>query len=162
MGLRDYNNDIILMDMVMPMMDGLSAAKLIKSEDNLKNIPIIVLTASITKECEDQFGAYSSGFLRKPFTKSLLYTELIRFLPYRNLHIFKNQIINIEEIEINDLFFKQLFESEYYSIDDYIELIDKETNIINVYNEIISKEEKEIQLKINGKLIKLKNEKLFK
>ncbi|MHA1727704.1 MAG: response regulator [Promethearchaeota archaeon] len=37
--------DLILMDIQMPVMDGITAFKLLKKDDNLKNIPIIALTS---------------------------------------------------------------------------------------------------------------------
>ena len=38
--------DLILMDMEMPLMDGLAAASILKADDRTKDIPIIMLTAS--------------------------------------------------------------------------------------------------------------------
>ena len=37
--------DVILMDLTMPLMDGFAAAKLIRQNEQLKNIPIIAVTA---------------------------------------------------------------------------------------------------------------------
>ena len=37
--------DVILMDLGLPRMDGFAAAKLMRQEDGLKNVPIIAITA---------------------------------------------------------------------------------------------------------------------
>lgn len=54
------NPDVILMDLTLPLMDGFEAAKLIRRDEALKNIPIIALTA----HHEDDFrsDAKKSGF----------------------------------------------------------------------------------------------------
>ena len=52
---------VILSDINMPVMDGLTAAKLIKSNEQIKNIPLIVLTATISKESEEQFDGLCEG-----------------------------------------------------------------------------------------------------
>ena len=54
------NPDVILMDLTLPLMDGFAATKLIRQNDNLKNVPIIAVTA----HHEDDFrsGAKASGF----------------------------------------------------------------------------------------------------
>lgn len=52
--------DVILMDLTLPLMDGFAATKLIRQDDELKNVPIIAVTA----HHEDDFrsGAKASGF----------------------------------------------------------------------------------------------------
>jgi two-component system, cell cycle response regulator DivK len=52
--------DVILMDLTLPLMDGFEAAKLIRRNEELKNIPIIAVTA----HHEDDFrsDAKKSGF----------------------------------------------------------------------------------------------------
>ena len=71
------NPDVILMDLTLPLMDGFAATKLIRQNDNLKNVPIIAITA----HHEDDFrsGAKASGFdayVTKPIDVNWL-SELI-------------------------------------------------------------------------------------
>ena len=59
--------DVILMDVQMPRLDGLSATKMIRSEPSLRDIPIIGLTASAMKQ--DRAACFSAGmtdYLPKP------------------------------------------------------------------------------------------------
>lgn len=60
---------LILLDLNMPRMDGRQALKLIKADENLKNIPVVVLTTS--RADEDVARAYGLGvnsFISKPVT----------------------------------------------------------------------------------------------
>jgi two-component system cell cycle response regulator DivK len=54
------NPDVILMDLTMPLMDGFAAAKLIRQNEQLKNVPIIAITAH--QETDFRTGARDSGF----------------------------------------------------------------------------------------------------
>ncbi|MEK7571439.1 MAG: response regulator [Patescibacteria group bacterium] len=42
--MRTFRPDAVLLDLMMPKMTGFSVLELVKGEENLKNIPIIVLT----------------------------------------------------------------------------------------------------------------------
>jgi CheY-like chemotaxis protein len=69
--------DVILMDLTMPLMDGFAATKLIRQNDQLKNVPIIALTAH--QESDFRSDAKASGFdayVTKPIDVNWL-TELI-------------------------------------------------------------------------------------
>ena len=52
--------DVILMDLTMPLMDGFDAAKLIRQNKTLKDVPIIAITAH--QETDFRSGAKASGF----------------------------------------------------------------------------------------------------
>jgi len=74
---------LILLDLNMPMMDGREALKEIKSDPDLKSIPVVVLTTS--KAEEDILRSYSLGansFITKPINYETLVEimkELKRF-----------------------------------------------------------------------------------
>jgi len=58
--------NLIILDVVMPIMDGYSFVKEIKKEDDLKAVPILVLTAKT--ELEDLFKMEGiNHFMSKPF-----------------------------------------------------------------------------------------------
>jgi len=52
--------DVILMDLTLPLMDGFAATKLIRQQDQLKNVPIIAVTAH--QEDDFRSDAKASGF----------------------------------------------------------------------------------------------------
>ena len=64
----EYQPDIILLDVIMPRKGGQLVAAEMKSKDELKDIPIIFLTAIITKEEEHSNNSIIEGhtFIAKP------------------------------------------------------------------------------------------------
>ncbi|MBT4482904.1 MAG: response regulator [Candidatus Latescibacteria bacterium] len=74
---RDIKPDVILLDIMMPKIDGYMASKIFKRNLSTKDIPIIFLTAKKTKE--DIKKAIISGgidYIAKPFDISDLLTKL--------------------------------------------------------------------------------------
>jgi two-component system alkaline phosphatase synthesis response regulator PhoP len=87
---RTEKPDIVLMDMMMPGMDGLTACYAIKKEEATRRIPVVMLTA-ITYELnkklsEDVMGA--DGYITKPFSPQELLRTVKCFL--RNTNLPKN------------------------------------------------------------------------
>jgi len=75
--------DLILMDMKTPIMDGYETTKIIKANDQWKNIPVIALTATIMKEDREKIiQCGCDGFLPKPVNEDQLFSELMKYLPY--------------------------------------------------------------------------------
>ena len=79
---RQHHPDLILMDIKMPVMDGYEATMRIKEDDEIKNIPVVALTASVMKESEDEIRNQCDGYLKKPVSKAELVAELTRFLEH--------------------------------------------------------------------------------
>ena len=71
--------DIILLDVMMPDIDGFEAAKIIKSNKKTKNIPIIFVTANKdNKTIENCFKVGGDDYISKPFN----HTELLARLSF--------------------------------------------------------------------------------
>ncbi|HIJ32779.1 MAG TPA: PhnD/SsuA/transferrin family substrate-binding protein [Gammaproteobacteria bacterium] len=71
--------DLILMDMQMPVMDGITACQILKSQGN--QTPIIALTANVMQKHRELFSeAGCDGFLAKPIDKQELRRVLEQFL----------------------------------------------------------------------------------
>ncbi len=63
-----HKPDLILMDIHLPKMDGLSATRIIKSDENLKQIPIVALTAlAMADDREKALEAGCDDYVTKPF-----------------------------------------------------------------------------------------------
>ena len=56
---KDELPDLIIMDLILPNMDGWEATRQLKANDKTKNIPIIALSASVSKD--DIQSAYDAG-----------------------------------------------------------------------------------------------------
>ncbi len=77
-----YEPNLILMDIRMPVTDGYEAARQIKNNEKLRHIPILVITASALQKDREtimQSGLFES-FLTKPVRKSEIFLELSRFI----------------------------------------------------------------------------------
>jgi len=78
--------DLILMDVMMPRMDGVEAVKCLQEDPATRDIPVIFLTAIITKEEEGSqaFGIHLDTakyqFIAKPFDTPSLLAEIKRTL----------------------------------------------------------------------------------
>lgn len=66
---RRVRPDIILMDVMMPRVSGLEMMRMLLAEDDLKDIPVLVMTASHFDPSTEQVFKQESnvkGFLQKP------------------------------------------------------------------------------------------------
>lgn len=72
---------LVVMDAMMPKMDGLTALRILKQDPATQSIPVIILTANPSKFTKDE--AVSSGatvFLTKPFSPTQLLAEARRLV----------------------------------------------------------------------------------
>ena len=73
---------LIITDIVMPRMDGLSLIKQLVKDKNYQSIPVIVLTARGLEEDERTARSVgAAGFIRKPFEPGELLAEVRKLLP---------------------------------------------------------------------------------
>jgi CheY-like chemotaxis protein len=83
---KEHRPDLILMDVMMPKMDGPEAVKCLKEDPATRNIPVIFLTAIITKEEEEgqAWGILTDTlqyrFIAKPFDPKNLLAEIKKAL----------------------------------------------------------------------------------
>lgn len=78
---REIRPDLILMDIQMPVMDGISAMDFLKSEEATKEIPVIALTSYAMKGDKERFLEHGFiDYLSKPVSKDSLITAVKRIL----------------------------------------------------------------------------------
>ena len=76
--------ELIVMDVMMAEMDGLTALRCLKKDSETKAIPVIMITANphyVTKQESEAAGA--ALFLTKPFSPTQLMNEIRRLVPER-------------------------------------------------------------------------------
>ncbi|WP_371322999.1 response regulator [Dechloromonas sp. ZY10] len=79
--LKAATYDLVLMDMQMPEMDGLEAARCIREELGLARMPIVAMTANAFPEDRRHcLAAGMDAFVTKPFAPESLYTLLHAYL----------------------------------------------------------------------------------
>ncbi len=77
--LKEAKPDLVLIDFMMPILDGGGVIKAIRSDDRLRDIPVILASAlpeQIIKERCDGFNT----FLRKPYKTERLLEEISKLL----------------------------------------------------------------------------------
>ena len=79
----DY--DLVLMDMQMPVMDGLSATMEIRARPQWREMPIIAVTANAMDQDRDRCTAAGmNALLAKPIEPDLLWEALLHWIPARS------------------------------------------------------------------------------
>ena len=74
---QEIHPDLILLDVMMPVLDGYEACQRLKDSDLTKDIPILMLSAkSQEKEIEAGIEAGAKGFVSKPFSPKDLVTKV--------------------------------------------------------------------------------------
>ena len=76
--------DIIVSDIMMPVMDGVALCKLVKQDMRTSHIPVVLLTAKdSTRDKEEGYAAGADSYLSKPFSTSLLGSRIDNLLDNR-------------------------------------------------------------------------------
>lgn len=80
--------DCVLMDMQMPVLDGLATTRQIRADKTLANIKIIAMTANVRREDREAcFVAGMDDYITKPFEANELYTILSRWLSSKQKNV---------------------------------------------------------------------------
>jgi two-component system sensor histidine kinase/response regulator len=91
--LEENNIDLILLDVMMPEMDGYEVCKLVKANPQTKEIPIIFITAKTqTEDMVEGFNAGAVDYISKPFKRDEM---LIRVKIHLELAASKKKIIEM-------------------------------------------------------------------
>ena len=116
--LLSHDFAMILLDVQMPGIDGFETARLIKSRERTKYVPIIFLTA-ISKDEEYVFEGYSVGavdYMTKPFQPDILRSKVSVFVDLfqkqRQLATQQDLIRESEKRELELRHMREIYESE--------------------------------------------------
>lgn len=97
---KKHNPDLVLMDIMMPKMDGMEAVEKMRGDDKLKSIPIIFLTARSDEKTEVE-GLNKGGddYITKPISTTKLISRIKAVM--RRFEDTKEEEIN--RIDVHDL-----------------------------------------------------------
>ena len=78
---REYHPDLILMDIQLPGMDGLTATRLIKNDSVMKDIPVVAMTGDAMQGDDGKTGdAGFASYLTKPIDTRRFLENIARVL----------------------------------------------------------------------------------
>lgn len=83
--VKKHTPDLILMDIKMPVLNGIEATKIIKQNPLYAKIPILAFTASVKSKEIERMIILFDGYITKPVHANTVIQELIRFLPYSQI-----------------------------------------------------------------------------
>jgi len=82
--LKEKRPDLILMDIQLPGMDGLTATKQLKADPTTRDIPVLAVTSYAMKGDEVKaFEAGCSGYVTKPIDKTIFLEAVAKALENR-------------------------------------------------------------------------------
>lgn len=84
--LQNNKIDLILLDIQMPIMNGFKTLELIRKRDDMKDIPVIFLTASSDKDTVIRAGMMGvTDYIKKPFMPKDLVERVEKALAFKLL-----------------------------------------------------------------------------
>jgi two-component system phosphate regulon response regulator PhoB len=100
--LKKHSIDLILLDIMLPGIDGFEVCRRIKQEESLKNIPIVILTAKgeeVDRIVGLELGA--DDYIVKPFSPRELILRIKAILKRGKAETAKKDIITIGDLSVN-------------------------------------------------------------
>lgn len=158
LALIDENNppDIIITDIVMPVMDGYELCTIVKQNEKTKEIPVILLTQlSNPDDVIKGLQAGADNFISKPYSETFLFERISDIMLNREL---RKRSLNLD-IEMDIYFGGQKFKLNSNRLQILDLLLSTYYNAINKNKEL---EEKNMELKKLHKELKIRNIQLNK
>lgn len=104
--LESYHFDLVLMDIVMPNMDGYQAVEQIRQKLKMDNLPVIAITASGYEGKKDELIKHGfNEYVRKPYTEEELFSQIKKILNIEYLYASKSSFDendSVQEINVLD------------------------------------------------------------
>jgi DNA-binding response OmpR family regulator len=97
--VESANPDLVLLDVVMPQMDGYTVCRRLREREETAVLPVIMLTASIGQEKTKAIEAGADDFIPKPFNHHELLTRVRSLLRIKRYH----DTIKVQAAELLEL-----------------------------------------------------------
>ena len=84
---RELEPDVVLLDVMIPKIDGISVLKQLKQDATLRYIPVILVTAKVdTRDIVNGLEAGGDDYITKPFEQAALVARIRSLLRIKELH----------------------------------------------------------------------------
>lgn len=143
--LRNEDFDLIISDLMMPVMDGLELSRKVKENFSISHIPFLMLTAKTARE--SRLEGYRIGvdeYILKPFDEELLLARLKNILENKKRYqrSFSTDMevdkLNIEEDSRDKKFMDQVmqvvkenYRNSYFEVGDFAEALGISRSLLN-------------------------------
>ncbi len=102
--LEAQSYDLVLMDMQMPVMDGVTATIQLRTMSRYANLPVIAMTANaLLADRQRCMSAGMNDFIPKPIEPDLLWQTLVKWIPERQAP--EKQVINSTDVKSPEMVF---------------------------------------------------------
>lgn len=136
--------DLVLMDVQMPVMDGYTATRLIRENDQYKTLPIIALTANAMSDDEEKsLAAGMNAHLSKPIDPLQLEETLLKFIQPKNSVSTIEKIVPTasNKVKIESIDAESAKKRIGCSTDEYLEFVQKfielNSNLTEQFEELV-------------------------
>ncbi len=146
--------DLIIMDVMMPVMNGIEAIKEIRNNSLISDVPIIVLSA--TESLENAYKVEANDFISKPFSKfellikvrsALNLVQKIKEIKLQKSQLEKNNILVTQQRDrvamqkkdiLDDIRYSKRIQKAIFPTDEFIAETISEHFILNMARNIVS------------------------
>lgn len=124
--LEDQKPDLIILDVMMPQMDGVEVLDRLRSKEEYKNIPVIMATAKGTEMDKiEGLNAGADDYLVKPFGVMEMVARVKAVLR-------RTQVSAADEITVGSITLKEK-EHTVYAVGKKVELTNKEFDMLKLF-----------------------------
>lgn len=78
--IKEFHPHLILLDVMLPGLDGASIVKIMSEDENLVNIPVLITSALVESQRMFQMYPQVKGFCSKPFVLTDLIAKVKKFI----------------------------------------------------------------------------------
>lgn len=131
--IRNEKIDLVISDVMMPVMDGCELCNAIKSDSDLSHIPVILLTAVIGTDTRiESLEAGADGYIEKPFPIELLKSNIANL--FKNKEISYRQFMNKPLTHYNSVTANKVDQEYMDKVHDFImkHIAETDLNIENL------------------------------
>lgn len=137
--LKEEAVQLVICDIMMPVMDGLELCKIIKTHFDYSHIPVILLTAKNTLQSKiEGLETGADAYIEKPFSPEYLQVQIANLLANRSKikeYFASSPLVHIKSMaysRADELFLERLNEIIYANLDDTGLDVEKLARLVNM------------------------------